>query len=83
MNMLEAGGRICAVMPVHYGGRPCDMERIKKIADEYGLKVVEDAAHAVGATYNGSSQLIAHSSQSGIQNSESKTVKWGVASAVI
>ena len=40
-----------AIAPVHYGGKPCDMEKIKNIADEYGLKVIEDAAHAMGATY--------------------------------
>ena len=35
-----------AVIPVHYGGLPCDMEAIMGIARRYGLKVIEDAAHA-------------------------------------
>jgi dTDP-4-amino-4,6-dideoxygalactose transaminase len=35
-----------AVMPVHYGGLPCDMENILAIAQKYHLKVIEDAAHA-------------------------------------
>jgi dTDP-4-amino-4,6-dideoxygalactose transaminase len=35
-----------AVMPVHYGGLPCDMENILAIAQKYKLKVVEDAAHS-------------------------------------
>jgi dTDP-4-amino-4,6-dideoxygalactose transaminase len=33
-------------MPVHCYGNPCDVERIQKIADDYGLKVIYDAAHA-------------------------------------
>ncbi|HTN65171.1 MAG TPA: DegT/DnrJ/EryC1/StrS family aminotransferase [Burkholderiaceae bacterium] len=37
-----------AIMPVHCYGRPCDVERIQKIADIYGLKVIYDAAHAFG-----------------------------------
>ena len=35
-----------AVMPVHVYGKPCDVRRIKEIADTYGLKVIYDAAHA-------------------------------------
>lgn len=35
-----------AVIPVHIGGLPCDMEVITKIAKDYGLSVIEDAAHA-------------------------------------
>jgi len=46
-----------AIMPVHCYGRPCDVERIEKIADNYGLKVIYDAAHAFGVDYNGSSVL--------------------------
>ncbi len=45
--------RTKAVMPVHWGGYPCDMDEINAIADEHGLAVVEDAAHALGATYKG------------------------------
>jgi len=37
-----------AIMPVHCYGHPCDVERIQKIADNYGLKVIHDAAHAFG-----------------------------------
>jgi dTDP-4-amino-4,6-dideoxygalactose transaminase len=39
-------GKAKAVIPVHYGGLPCDMPAIMDIAGRYGLKVVEDAAHA-------------------------------------
>lgn len=41
------------ILPVHYAGLSCDMGVIFEIADEFGLKVVEDAAHALPATYNG------------------------------
>jgi len=40
-----------AIIPVHYAGLPCDMAAIREIADRYNLKVVEDAAHALGAEY--------------------------------
>lgn len=43
-----------AVIPVHFTGQPCDMEKIYEIARKYGLKVIEDAAHAHGADYHGS-----------------------------
>ncbi|MDN2714641.1 MULTISPECIES: DegT/DnrJ/EryC1/StrS family aminotransferase [unclassified Janthinobacterium] len=46
-----------AIMPVHCYGRPCDVERIEKIADNYGLKVIYDAAHAFGVRHKGSSVL--------------------------
>jgi dTDP-4-amino-4,6-dideoxygalactose transaminase len=38
-----------ALMPVHYGGNPCDLRAIDRIASDYGLAVVEDAAHALPA----------------------------------
>ena len=42
-----------AITVVHYGGYPCDMEPILEVARNHDLRVVEDAAHAVGATYKG------------------------------
>lgn len=46
-----------AIMPVHCYGHPCDVERIQEIADNYGLKVIYDAAHAFGVRCQGSSVL--------------------------
>ena len=40
-----------AVVPVHFAGLPCDMPAIKSLADKAGATVIEDAAHALGATY--------------------------------
>ncbi len=45
--------RTKAIMPVHYGGLACDMDAILAIAREHGLKVVEDAAHALPTTWRG------------------------------
>lgn len=43
--------RTKAIMPVHFGGLACDMERIQAIADAHGLVVLEDACHGWGARY--------------------------------
>lgn len=42
-----------AIFPVHYAGVACDMDKIMKIAKKYNLKVVEDAAQAIGSFYKG------------------------------
>ena len=42
-----------AIVCVHYGGLPCDMDDLQRIADEFGIPIIEDAAHALGATYRG------------------------------
>ncbi len=49
--------RTTAIMPVHCYSNPCDVEVIQKIADNYGLKVIYDAAHAFGINYKGKSLL--------------------------
>jgi dTDP-4-amino-4,6-dideoxygalactose transaminase len=46
-------GRTKAVIPVHFAGQPCDMDTIFAAAGEFGMKVIEDAAHAVGTEYKG------------------------------
>lgn len=46
-----------AILPVHCHGIPCDVDRIEKIADTYGLRVIYDAAHAFGVNRDGKSIL--------------------------
>jgi dTDP-4-amino-4,6-dideoxygalactose transaminase len=43
--------RTAALMPVHYGGRPCNMDGIMELARSRGIRVLADAAHAMGAAY--------------------------------
>jgi dTDP-4-amino-4,6-dideoxygalactose transaminase len=46
-------GRTRAILPVHYGGHPCDLDALQTIADRHGLAIIEDAAHALPARYQG------------------------------
>lgn len=40
------------VIPVHFGGQSCDMESIRYLGQEFGFKIIEDASHAIGASYS-------------------------------
>lgn len=42
-----------AIIPVHFAGRPCEMDVIIDIAKRYSLKIIEDSAHAIEAEYKG------------------------------
>ena len=42
-----------AIIPVHFAGLPCKMDEIEDIAKKYNLAIIEDAAHALGASYKG------------------------------
>lgn len=42
-----------AIVVVHWGGYPCDLEEIHSLAKKFGIRVIEDAAHAFGSTYRG------------------------------
>lgn len=55
IDQLEAAitPRTKAVMPVHLNGRLCNMDRVIAVAHKHGLKVIEDAAQALGATFRG------------------------------
>ena len=41
------------VMPVHFGGLSCDMEKIYELSKEFGFKIIEDASHGIGGSYQG------------------------------
>ena len=58
-DAIEAAitNKTTAIMPVHVYGKPCDVKRIKEIADKYGLRVIYDAAHAFGVEVDGESIL--------------------------
>ncbi|MCC6869427.1 MAG: DegT/DnrJ/EryC1/StrS aminotransferase family protein [Burkholderiales bacterium] len=47
------GPRTRAIMPTHFGGLPCDMDALYALARERGLRVIEDAALAIGSTWRG------------------------------
>jgi len=50
-EVLLKNSNVKAIIPVHFAGLPCDMIAIKSLADNAGAIVIEDAAHALGATY--------------------------------
>lgn len=52
-NLIEEkiNSKTRIIIPVHYAGLPCNLEKIKEIADKHNLTVVEDACHALGAEY--------------------------------
>jgi dTDP-4-amino-4,6-dideoxygalactose transaminase len=54
-DLIEAAitPRTRAIMPVHFAGLPVDQDALYKIAKRHGLRVVEDAAHAIGSRYQG------------------------------
>ncbi|MCK9782607.1 UDP-4-amino-4-deoxy-L-arabinose aminotransferase [Proteus columbae] len=43
--------RTKAIIPVHYAGAPCDLDALRKVAQEAGIPLIEDAAHAIGTRY--------------------------------
>jgi UDP-4-amino-4,6-dideoxy-N-acetyl-beta-L-altrosamine transaminase len=51
-EVLLQNSNVKAIIPVHFAGLPCDMMTIKNLADDAGAIVIEDAAHALGATYS-------------------------------
>jgi dTDP-4-amino-4,6-dideoxygalactose transaminase len=55
LNKLEEAitDRTRVIMPVHFAGLPIDLDPLYEIANRYGLRVLEDAAHAMGAEYKG------------------------------
>ena len=53
LEQAEKQGRLPKiVMPVHFAGQPCDMPAIYALSKKYGFKIIEDASHAIGASYS-------------------------------
>ena len=55
-KLIDAKKKQClpkVVVPVHFSGQSCDMRRIYELSLEYGFKIIEDAAHAIGGKYLG------------------------------
>ena len=54
LAQAEQSGRLPKiVVPVHFGGQPCDMAAIHALSQRYGFKIIEDASHAIGGKYKG------------------------------
>jgi len=51
-----------AIIPVHFGGMPCNLDKIRKIAKLSNLDIIEDAAHAVGTTWKNFEKIGSHGS---------------------
>ena len=51
-NTIENDSKIKAVIPVHYAGLPCEMDKIFELCASKKIKIVEDAAHALGGSYS-------------------------------
>ena len=52
LEQAEKKGRLPKiVIPVHFAGQPCDMPAIHALSQQYGFKIIEDASHAIGASY--------------------------------
>lgn len=56
-SKIKSDNKIRAILPVHFAGLTCDMERIHDLAAKHGLRVIEDAAHAFGASYENGSKV--------------------------
>lgn len=54
LDAMQRGENVRAIIPVHYAGQVADMRGIRTLAQTYGLKVVEDAAHCCPSYYRGS-----------------------------
>ncbi len=52
-EICSRNGDMLAIVVAHLGGIPCDMARLKTVADKYGVPIVEDCAQALGAEYHG------------------------------
>lgn len=65
------------IMPVHFAGRMCDMTALREIADRHGLKILDDAAHALPASHQGHSVGLAGSDATAFSFYANKTMTTG------
>lgn len=56
-ELAAAGNAAKLIVPVDFAGQPADLPAIRKLADQHGAKVVEDAAHSLGASYRSGDQV--------------------------
>jgi UDP-4-amino-4,6-dideoxy-N-acetyl-beta-L-altrosamine transaminase len=62
LQHAEKTGRLPKILiPVHFAGQPCNMPAIHALSQQYGFKIIEDASHAIGASYDISHDVIASS----------------------
>ncbi len=53
LKVAEKKGKLPKiVVPVHFAGQPCEMKAIHKLSKKFGFKIIEDASHAIGASYS-------------------------------
>ena len=53
-KLAEKKGKLPKIIvPVHFAGLPCEMRAIHNLSKKYGFKIIEDASHAIGASYDG------------------------------
>ena len=65
------------LIPVHFAGQPCDMPAIHALSQKYGFKIIEDASHAIGASYVASETSPAITTNGGAATRQSTQIKIG------
>lgn len=83
-SLIEAAitSRTKAIVPVHIGGQPCDLDGVLEVARRHGLPVVEDAAQAVGAEWKGT-KVGAIGDLGAFSFQESKNLSGGEGGAIV
>jgi UDP-4-amino-4,6-dideoxy-N-acetyl-beta-L-altrosamine transaminase len=75
LEHAEQTGRLPKIVtPVHFAGQPCDMPAIAALAQRYGFRIIEDASHAIGATYG---ETLAQNAEQPTTNHQQPTTKTG------
>tara|TARA_R110000868_G_scaffold155691_6_gene382162 strand:+ start:29737 stop:31851 length:2115 start_codon:yes stop_codon:yes gene_type:complete len=56
-DLLKANSNVKVIIPVHFGGSSCDMQKLAEIARKYNVKIIEDAAHGIGGSHADGSKI--------------------------